>query len=200
MNDIAASVCIVLLAAGNASRFGSAKQVAPIAGVSMVRHCATTACATGADVVVVTGAYHELVGAQLHGLPVTTVFNPDWEEGMGGSIALGVRTASAKAAIDAVVVMLADQPRVSADDLRALIAAHRRQRDVIVTASAGGVHVPPCLFPRALFGELGALHGKSGARPVVERHRDSLVAIDMPSAGFDIDTVDDYRALVRPNA
>ena len=71
------SIAIVLLAAGEASRFGSPKQIASIGERAMVRHCAINALGTQAPVLVVTGAHREAVETALGGLHVALVHNLD---------------------------------------------------------------------------------------------------------------------------
>ncbi|MEP6484375.1 MAG: nucleotidyltransferase family protein [Rudaea sp.] len=190
--------CVVLLAAGAASRFGSAKQIADIDGIAMVRHCALNALRTGVPVVVVTGAHRERVEQELHELdvvPIEVVLiqNPTWQRGMGSSIACGVRAALDRfARLESIVIVLADQPAISAEHLLALMRRHAERSDSIVASRANDVLGPPIVFPRRLFEELMELHGQTGARHVVDRHRDALVAFDLPEAGIDIDSAADH--------
>lgn len=185
-------VCIVLLAAGGATRFGSAKQAAAIDGIAMVRHCALNAIDSGARVVVVTGAYREKVESELCGLDVTSIHNADWSRGLGSSIACGIGSIADDPDVDATIVLLADQPLVGGSDLRELISQHRLQPDRIIAASAKRTIMPPCLFPRDYFAELQRLHDDRGARTLIERYRDRLVAVPMPHAAIDIDTPEAY--------
>ena len=185
-------VSIVLLAAGGAARFGSAKQVIAIDGVAMVRHCARNAMKSAAPVVVVTGAHRKIVEDELRDLDVTIVHNADWNLGMGSSIACGVSVVAQNPAIEAVIILLADQPLVSDDDLRELISQHRKQPNQIIAASANGAIMPPCLFARSYFPELQTLHDQTGARAVLQRHGDRVVTVPMPDAAVDIDTKEAY--------
>ena len=187
---------IVLLAAGNASRFGSAKQQLLFEGMPLVRRAATAAVNTGASVVVVTGAYRELVEGYLSDLPVMPVFNPDWQLGMGGSIARGIDQLDKLAAsVDAAIICLADQPMITAGELMQLISAHRQATRRIIAAAYNGVLGPPCLFPRAYFNDLASLHGPGGARILLERHAAQVNALSMREAAIDIDTPEDYARL-----
>lgn len=188
---------IVLLAAGSASRFGSAKQQVPVEGVPLVRRAAAAAVNTGACVCVVTGAHRELVEKHLSGLPVNLAFNPDWQLGMGASIACGVRHLEKTAvAVDAIIISLADQPMITTADLMRLIHAHGQAPQRIVAAKYDGVLGPPCLFPRKYFDDLANLHGSRGARVLLERHADEVDALSMPTAAIDIDTPEDYARFI----
>ena len=116
------NVAVVILAAGAARRFGAAKLAAKIDGVPLVRRAAIAALTVGMPVIVVTGAHREAVEAGIAGLAVECVFNAQWTQGMGGSIACGA--AKLPPAVDAVIVMPADQPLIDAAQLRRLIDAH----------------------------------------------------------------------------
>jgi len=192
-----ASIAIVLLAAGAASRFGSPKQIASIGERAMVRHCAINALGTRAPVLVVTGAHRDAVETALGGLHVALVHNPDWSTGMGASIACGVRAARKRnAALRGVLVALADQPSVSTDNLAMLLREHVQTPDNIVASRFGERLGAPCVFPASCFEELENLNGPSGARGVIERHGDLCRAVEVPAAANDIDTREDYRLFV----
>jgi molybdenum cofactor cytidylyltransferase len=191
------STAIVLLAAGEASRFGSPKQIASIGNRAMVRHCAINALGTDAPVLVVTGAHRDTVETALGGLYVVVVHNPDWRAGMGASLACGVRRARASnASLRGVLIALADQPSVSTDDLARLLREHEQAPQAIVASRFGDRMGAPCVFPASCFADLESLSGTSGARSVIDQHADLCRAIDMPAAALDIDTREDYRRFV----
>ena len=195
------AISVILLAAGGAARFGSAKQVIAIDGVAMVRHCANKAMNSGASLVVVTGAHRDEVDDALRDLDATVVHNADWKLGMGSSIACGIDVVAQDPVVEAAIILLADQPLISIDDLGELISKHRRQPDCIIAASANGTTMPPCLFPRLYFAELQARRDQAGARAILHRHADRVVTVAMPNAAIDIDTQDAYsefRAARRP--
>jgi CTP:molybdopterin cytidylyltransferase MocA len=195
-----AGLHILLLAAGNASRYGSAKQRVLITGISMVRRAALAALATGAGLIVVTGAHAEAVAEELAGLPVTLLHNTHWPQGMGGSIASGFRYLLQTAASSAAaIVCLADQPLIGHAELQRLIAAHRNAPDRIIAADHGAALGPPCLFPSHYYAELAKLSGAQGARKVLERYPAEVDTVAMPQAAVDIDTPDDYERLVSGN-
>jgi molybdenum cofactor cytidylyltransferase len=186
------SASVILLAAGGATRFGSAKQVIAIDGIAMVRHCALNAMNSGASLVVVTGAYRHDVENALRDLDVTTVHNADWNLGMGSSVACGIGRVAQDPDVEAAIILLADQPLVSTDDLRELMSQHQKQPDCIIAASADETIMPPCLFPRRYFAELQTLRDQTGARTVLQRYADRVVAVEMPNAAVDIDTQEAY--------
>jgi molybdenum cofactor cytidylyltransferase len=182
----------VLLAAGSASRFGSAKQRALVGGVSLVRRAALAGIEAGVGMIVVTGAHADAVVQELKGLPIRVVHNAAWEQGMGNSIACGIRAASEDPSTLAALICLVDQPQVGAVQLRQMIDVHRRSPQRIVAADHGAALGPPCLFPRRFFAELAALSGAQGARRVLQAHPGEVERVAMPEAAIDLDTPEDY--------
>lgn len=196
MTHAHARIGAVLLAAGSASRFGAPKQVLAIDGVPMVRRAAIAALAAGlSPVMVVTGAHGDVVAASLAGMDVHEVVHADWASGIGGSLAAGVMGIAEQAApLQAVMVLLADQPSIGVAELKGMLQAHARAPERIVAAHYGSHLGAPALFPRAYFDELSALHGPQGARGLLQRHAACVDAYDLPAAAFDIDTPADHAA------
>jgi len=186
------NVGVIVLAAGEAKRFGSAKLATKVDGVALVRRAAMAALAVGTQVVVVIGAHREAVETCITDLAVERVFNAQWMQGMGGSIACGM--AKLALTVDAVLVMLADQPLIGAAELRRLIDAHAAAPEHIIAAQFENVLGPPCLFPRHCFAELAVLQGEHGARALLQRHAQCVEVLPMPAAGLDIDTPQDLSA------
>lgn len=187
------SVGIVVLAAGEARRFGAAKLALPIDGTPLVRRAVLAALGAGVPVVVVTGAHRGPVEACIADLAVERVFNANWAAGIGSSIASGM--AALPATCGAAIIALADQVLVRADEFRELVAAHARAPEHIIAAQFGDVVGPPCLFPRAFFQELLQLTGDRGARRLLREHACRVVALPMAAAAVDIDTPTDAARL-----
>lgn len=184
----------LLLAAGNAGRFGSAKQLAPFDGTPLVRRAAQSVLDAGLPLAVVTGAYADKVAAALEGLPLTLLHNPDWAQGMGSSLGCGFRQLFAGDSQTALVC-LADQPRIQAPQLRQLITAWQQAPQRMAAAAHGDALGPPCLFPRRWYEELSQWSGPQGARKLLERQAQDLLRVDMPEAAVDVDTREDYERL-----
>lgn len=184
----------LVLAAGASSRFGSAKQLARVAGRPLL-HTAVTRAAevTGNALIVVLGAGAGRLAPLLKHSPGSIVVNREWREGLGSSIRAGV--AQLPAACSGVMLLLAGQAAVTADDLRRLAGAWRRQPQYIAAALYGGVSGVPAVFPRSAFRELGELRGDVGARALLRRNAARVVRVPMPSAAIDIDTAEDRLAL-----
>ena len=191
------SLHVVVLAAGSASRFGSPKQLARFAGRPLLQSAVSNAVAIGGNAVsVVLGAHAAEVAPLLRNTPATVIVNRDWEEGMGSSLRAAVR--QLPGTCDGLLVLLGDQPAITAEDLRRLTGPWRRRPDAIVAAAYSGIDGVPAIFPRWVFGELGGLRGDAGARSLIYRHRERLVRVPMPSATLDIDTPADLEASQPP--
>jgi len=185
------SPVIVLLAAGEGSRFGGAKQLADINGEPMVRRVARVLLETDAPVLVVTGAYADDVEAVLDDLPLSIVRCEAWQLGMGNSLATGVsEIMHTFSHASAVLVALADQPLLSPLALKTMLERHRQAPDQVFATERDGVQGPPALFPRDCFGALAALSGAKGARALLQREAARLELFAMHDVA-DVDTLDD---------
>ena len=191
---------LVLLAAGASRRMGQPKGLLPYGGATLIRHAAGVALASGcAPVVVVLGFAADRLGRELDGLPVRVVANSDWDRGLGSSIRAGVGAVVADPAVGAVLVMLADQPRVDPAALAALVARHRADPGALVAADYGGSGGVPAIFPRAAFPALLGLPDDRGAQTLIRAT--PLPVVLVPGLDLaDVDTPGDYARLVGADA
>jgi len=187
----------IVLAAGASTRFGSAKQLVRVAGRPLL-HTAVTRAAevTGNALIVVLGAGAAVLAPLLKHSPGSIVVNHEWREGLASSIRAGV--ARLPPGCTGVMLLLADQAAVTADDLKRLAGSWRKQPQYIAAALYAGTIGAPAIFPRTVFGELAALRGDAGARPILRRNADRVVRVPMPSAALDVDTPEDLLALEPP--
>lgn len=185
----------MVLAAGASSRMGRLKQLLPYRGWTLVEHAVEQALAAGfGPVVVVTGAQAEAVTAAIGQKPVLLAFNEAWASGMGSSIAAGMRRL-ADAGVEAVAILLADQPLVTSTHLRAMANLLRRSQFRIVAAEYNGMPGVPALFPRELFAQLRSLAAEAGARQLLRSSQADIVRYALPEAAMDVDTPEDFAAL-----
>ena len=185
---MAASLHVILLAAGSSSRFGSPKQLADVDGRPMLAGAVDTVIElAGRDAMtVVLGAHAAHLEPLMRQASAAVAINPDYEQGIASSIRAGL--ARVPAGVRGVLIVLADQVAVTAEDLRRLVARWERQPDRIVAAQYGETTGAPAIFPSDLFPELAALQGDRGARSLLSRHPGRVVAVPMPSAALDVDT------------
>ena len=187
-------VYAVVLAAGTATRFGSAKQLAIVGDRPMVTHAAETAAhACGDRMLLIAGRESGSVARACQGLPGFIAVNDDYANGIGTSIASAANRLQYVA--DAILITLADQPLVTATHLLALINAWNGDADAIVATGFASTSGPPALFARACFGDLANLRGDNGARSLLSDPRFSLTTVDFEPAAIDVDTPDDLRRI-----
>ena len=189
------AVAVLLLAAGASTRFGSSKQLAKVGGKTLLQHSIDTANeAIPGEVYVVLGANAERIAAEVSAAKL--IVNHRWQEGIGQSLAVGVEHLQHQ--YQAVLVLLADQARVQARHLKAMLKAFDDER--IVCAYYRGARGVPAIFPNRYFDSLVQLSGDQGAKGILQKAEDSLVEMDLPEAAFDIDTVEDLSVLKGLNA
>ncbi|PTX91503.1 nucleotidyltransferase family protein [Opitutus sp. ER46] len=186
----------IILAAGASTRMGSPKQLLPIEGKPLLVR--TVESALGAPVwpvIVVLGAHAEQIRPALAHLPVLTVENPAWPEGMASSIRAGITALQQfSRMMDAVVIALCDQPAFSSTTVVQLITAHRTTGRTIVAARYANRRGAPALFLREHFPALAALTGEEGARPLLQGDTFPVATVDLPELAVDLDSPADYAS------
>jgi molybdenum cofactor cytidylyltransferase len=192
---MAESVAGVILAAGASRRLGRSKQLLLWRGKPFIFHVARTALDAGlAPVAVVTGAEADDVRAALAGAPVEIVHNPHWAEGQSTSVRAGLQALPPQAT--AAVFLLADQPHIPVELVRALIERHAQTHTPIVAPMVEGKRGNPVLFDRAVFPDLMSLQGDAGGRQVFSRYAIAAVLWNDPKLLLDVDTLKDYERLL----
>jgi len=174
------TTALILLAAGKSARFGlSDKLTEMFLGQPLGMHVVTAleAVPFARRVVVRDGVKLDYAARGYH-----EVHNERPEEGLSLSVKLGVEAARAPG-IEAVLITLADMPRVTAAQIYRLFDAENGPDSIV--ASSDGVHPkPPVLFGANRFDALGQLKGEEGARDLilagrhVVTHPDELIDVD----------------------
>ncbi len=181
-----------VLAAGRASRFSGPKQVARVAGETLVAQAARAALRhCDAGVMVVTGAYADSVREAVLHLDVRAVHHPDWAAGLGTTVAAAIAAAPA---CEGLLVLACDQPGVDGDTLEALVGAWRRAPQRPAAAAYAGVLGVPAILPMPGARELRLSAGR-GAQPALMNWPGGCTRVPMAAAGFDIDAPEDLAGL-----
>ena len=165
--------CIVM-AAGNARRFGSNKLDARVEGKTLLRRALEAVpVSCFARVAVVTQYPQGMELAREMGFLPVENSRPDL--GLSHTIALGM---SHMQDMDAVLFQVSDQPLLRRDSVEQLVEVYRSHPDRLVALGHDGVRGNPCLFPASLFPELLALEGDHGGSAVIRRHEDRLLLVE----------------------
>jgi molybdenum cofactor cytidylyltransferase len=193
-------VGIVILAAGASTRLGRPKQLLIYQERSLLRRAAESALDSVCQpVTVVLGAFAEQFSNEVCDLPVQIAINPQWQKGMSTSIRIGIEALEANPSsgrpMEAVVMMLCDQPFVTPQIIDELVAAYRATGWPIIASEYGGTLGVPALFSRKIFADLRALKEAEGAKKVIQNHADAVFRMPFARGAIDIDTPMDYAQL-----
>lgn len=185
----------MILAAGGSSRLGRPKQLLQLGGQTLLRRAAHGAIESRCGrVMAVLGSCAEQLQQELADLPVQIVHNPDWELGIGASIKAAVRAVLADPVpTAAVMIILCDQPLVTAAVLRRLHAAHLRQEKPITACAYAGTIGPPVIVGQEYSSVLLSIPDAQGAKRLWLDHPESLHIEPCPEAAVDVDTWEDYQ-------
>ncbi|NBS13014.1 MAG: nucleotidyltransferase family protein, partial [Gammaproteobacteria bacterium] len=149
--------------------------------------------ATGVAPWVVLGAEADLISCRLEdlGIPCKQLVCSEWQEGLSGSLRYALRIIKeSKPTPVALLVILGDQPLLSANELQRLIDLWRLDPERIVAAQYADGAGAPCILPARLFAKIDALRGDHGAKTLLQADPDRRL-LPMPSAEWDIDTPHD---------
>lgn len=166
----------MVLAAGRATRFGATKQLVEIDGRPLVRHAVDTARGAGLDPVLVVVGHDAARVRQVLPDEVEVVHNPAFADGQATSLRAGVAAATRTDA-GALVVLLADQPGVTVEAVRA-VAAARAAGHQVVRAHYDDRPGHPVLFDRSIWPALSELTGDAGARDLLDTL--AVTEVDVP--------------------
>lgn len=181
------------MAAGASRRLGKPKQLLDHGGLPLLSHTALAALSTGIrPVIVVLGAEAEAIRPSVEREEMTTLVNPDWQEGMASSLRTGLQHLMDEyPQVDTAILMVCDQPYVSADILLELLQCRQQTGLPAAACSYAGRMGTPALFDRSLFGELLRLTGDTGARKWLSEHPESVATLPFRRGELDIDTPED---------
>jgi molybdenum cofactor cytidylyltransferase len=194
MNRIAA----VILAAGSSSRLGEPKQLLDLGGQPVLAHTlAAVRQTTLAPIYVVLGHAAAEIERRIDLTDIQVLHNPDHLSGQSSSVRVALDALPPDVA--AVVFILGDQPLVEPAVIDRLAHAYRTEKAPIVQPNYREGRGNPVLIARAHFDELAQVSGDTGARPLLQKHRDAVFLVDATEFARpdDIDTREDYERIQR---
>ena len=185
----------VVLAAGRSQRMGQPKMTLPWGDTTVIGQVARVLLSSDVgEIIIITGGDREGVEVALNGLPVRTIFNPDYANGeMLLTLQLGLTALSDE--IEAALVVLGDQPQIEIALVQSLIYEYAKGRHSLVVPSYQKRRGHPWLVSRRLWENLLDLHPPATMRdflnqPVADLH---YINVDTPSILQDLDTPEDYH-------
>jgi molybdenum cofactor cytidylyltransferase len=184
----------LVLGAGGSNRLGHPKQLLPYAGGTLLGHVVGTARACQFDqTIVAIGGSADVVRAGVDLAAVDVVVNDAYGAGCSSSIAAALAAVDARC--DVMVLILGDQPGVTADTVATLLAGRGDAPLAVCRYDDGNGH--PIAFARSVFPALAHLHGDKGVWRLLDQRSGDVAAV--PVAGPippDVDTPEDYRAVL----
>lgn len=202
-NHANSNFAIIVLAAGRSSRLGQMKQLININEQSLVEWQLAQALKVTNQVYCVLGFNASQVQARIDHLPIKTIINSKFSNGMASSIAVGV--AGLAPNIKAVMIVLVDQWQLTSADLirhqgywqanpHAIVVA----QDLTAVASSAKEKIgPPVIFSQNYFTKLTQLTGQQGAKPLLVQYQSKLLKVPLAHAFIDIDTPEQLRYMVK---
>lgn len=191
----------VVLAAGAGERVGRRpKSLLELGGVPLIRRLLIALSGAGADeVVVVLGHHADRIAVAVENFPVTVVRNARPDDGQVSSLRAGLAALTGK--LDAVLVALADQPLITAQDITQLIGAWKRRPPgtALVYPEVAGERGNPVIFSADVREQILAGEANVGCRQWQARHPELLAPMVTDNRRYrvDIDTLDDVARFER---
>ena len=207
------STAAIILAAGSSSRMGGGrhKLLLPLHDRPVLAHVIDAALASQArPVVIVLGHQAEQVRTKILAYTIhpnlIIVENPRYLQGMSTSMHLGIQLLTSQDykkrdesySIDSALIVLGDQPLITARVIDSLITTYRITGKHIVAPLYDRKRGSPVLFDRSYFPELLEISGDEGGRKVLESHREDVEVVEMSDtvANFDVDTWEAYQQVL----
>ena len=192
-------ITAIVPAAGLSSRMGQNKLLMPFAGKSLIERAVDTLMTSGVDeIVVVLGHEANLVRSRLEGKSVHFVDNPDYRAGLSTSVRAGMEAAPKGA--DAMMIYLADQPLLEADEVRRLVLAFaeaKRAGKSIVVPFFCNKRGNPVILDASYREMVLDVVGDAGCRRIIKRHPEQVFAVQMETDHVvrDVDTPEDFGSI-----
>ncbi len=204
------SVAAIILAAGSSSRMGGGrhKLLLPLADRPVLAHVLDAVLASVArPIILVLGHHAEAVRSRVASYltqpDLIVVENPDYLQGMSTSMRVGIQTLLARQsagtedtpASTGTLILLGDQPLITAQIINTLIVTQQATRKRIVAPLYEGKRGNPTLFAASLLPELLEVSGDEGGRSVLTNHKDELATVEVGNAmtNYDVDTWEAYQ-------
>lgn len=183
----------VLMAAGDAKRFGENKLNRKLNGKSLIDRALSCIPAQKLDITVVVSQYDEVLKkAEDLGFLGIKNYHPDY--GISHTIKLGLEKTKH---CDAVMFMVSDQPLLTKNSVEKMIDFYLENPQYIVSMGYNGTRGNPCIFPKNFYKEMEALNEDRGGSTIIRNNEDKLLIFEAQHSDelSDIDTKEDLDKL-----
>ena len=189
------NIAILIMAAGTSSRMKAIKQLLPWGNSTLIGNALRNAQDSNATTMLtVLGAYKEEINQETEFGGTDTVYNSDWNMGLGNSIACGTKhLLEREDHYDGILIMLTDQPFIDPQYLNTMIDNFADSGcSIVATRYQNRVGVP-AIFGRVHFEALKTLHADFGAKDIIKTHINDVLTLSPNGKEVDIDTKEDYE-------
>ena len=187
----------IILAAGSSSRLGKPKQLLIFENESLLEKAIRAV--QNADLhqyVVILGGNADEIQSKIDLSSLKVLINHEWSSGMASSMQLGLRYLIENYNLEAVVLLLCDQPHTNAGILNSIIKRYKEAGKGIIASKYKETFGVPALFDKAYFGEMLSMKSSEGAKKIIFSHLEDTGSVDFPLGEIDIDTPEDYEKLI----
>lgn len=197
--QIAPQLSVVIIAAGNSSRLGQAKQLIQYDEKSLLQHSINLAQNVSDTTFCILGFELNKFSNHIKLSKTAIITNPNWALGMGTSIAIGIKNLPQNT--DAAMILLCDQYLLTDHDIEQLVKCWKKNPNKLIAAQyfdrkLNSVTIgAPAIFPKSYFLELAQLE-KKGAKAILQNNSSELILIQINNAAIDLDTPEDLEKLI----
>lgn len=181
---------IVLLAAGNSTRYQGIKLLDYIEGKKMYLHILERSMELGVEPKIIVTQYEEIQEkASEYGFK--TVINKEPQLGISHSLQLGLQLALKLAPdIDGILFSVCDQPYLEKTTLERLQQTFTESEKNIASVSYEGMLGNPCIIGKQYFEDLFSLTGDVGGKKIINKYPEDVVLVPVENRKelTDIDT------------
>jgi len=187
-------IAILILAAGNSNRLGSAKQLLPYQNTTLLGNTIAIAKSTKLPIVAVVGARENEIVSEINKHNIAFVMNENWQTGLSSSLQTGLHYLENEyKPLDAVLVMVCDQPFVSEKLLKELVEKYQSTQKSVASFYDDILGIP-AIIAKEYFSEIYKLTGDKGARQIINTN--NFEKVIFAKGTIDIDTTTDYSKLL----
>ncbi len=191
------STAAIVLAAGASRRLGRPKQLEPWGDSNLLGHIvARTSSFPVEEVWVVLGHEIERILEETDLGDAGVVENPEWEEGIASSLRVGLDALTRLSRCDTALIIIGDQPELSAEVVEQLLTAHQRGDKPVTIPKYRYSRGNPVVVDRSLWARVMSLEGDDGAKRLWQAHPEWVNEVWFSAAApRDVDTESDVSEL-----